>query len=95
MTCLCLESRKAFATPYQTRGRYLTSTAGSQARCRALASLPDQTIALGVVNLCQPEVESVDTIVYRVESALACIDKDQVVLAPGSGMKQFSREASL
>jgi len=70
-------------------------TAQSDLDCSVLSSLPDQTILLGVIDLSSPEVESVDTIVNRVEKALPHIDRERVVLAPDCGMKYLPRDASL
>lgn len=70
-------------------------TAQSNLDCSVLSALPEQTILLGVIDLSSPEVESVSTIVNRVERALPYIDKERVVLAPDCGMKYLPREASL
>ncbi|MEK9920962.1 MAG: cobalamin-independent methionine synthase II family protein [Luminiphilus sp.] len=70
-------------------------TAQSGLDCSVLSSLPDQTILLGVIDLSSSEVESVNTIVDRVERALPYIDKERLVLAPDCGMKYLPREASL
>jgi 5-methyltetrahydropteroyltriglutamate--homocysteine methyltransferase len=70
-------------------------TAQSGLDCSVLSSLPDQTILLGVIDLSSSEVESVNTIVNRVERALPYIDKERLVLAPDCGMKYLPREASL
>ena len=58
------------------------------------ASLPNQTVLLGVIDLSTPEVESVETIVSRVKRALPYIDKERIVLASSCGMKYLPREAS-
>ena len=70
-------------------------TAQSNLDCSVLSSLPEQTILLGVIDLSSPEVESVETIVDRVQRALPYIDKERVVLAPDCGMKYLPRDASL
>jgi len=70
-------------------------TAQSDLDCSVLSSLPEQTILLGVIDLSSPEVESVETIVERVQRALPYIDKERVVLAPDCGMKYLPRDASL
>ena len=70
-------------------------TAQSNLDCSVLSALPEQTILLGVIDLSSPEVESVSTIVNRVERALPYIDKERVVLAPDCGMKYLPRDASL
>ena len=70
-------------------------TAQSNLDCSVLSSLPEQTILLGVIDLSSPEVESIETIVDRVQRALPYIDKERVVLAPDCGMKYLPRDASL
>ena len=70
-------------------------TAQSDLDCSVLSSLPEQTILLGVIDLSSPEVESIETIVARVQRALPYIDKERVVLAPDCGMKYLPRDASL
>jgi len=70
-------------------------TAQSNLDCSVLSSLPEQTILVGVIDLSSPEVESVETIVDRVQRALPYIDKERVVLAPDCGMKYLPRDASL
>lgn len=69
-------------------------TAQASLDCSVLSHLPEQTILLGVIDLSTAEVESVDTIVERVNRALPYIDKERVVLAPDCGMKYLPREAS-
>ncbi len=70
-------------------------TAQSNLDCSVLSALPEQTILLGVIDLSSPTVESVETIVGRVQRALPYIDKERVVLAPDCGMKYLPRDASL
>ncbi len=70
-------------------------TAQSNLDCSVLSALPEQTVLLGVIDLSSPEVESVDTVVSRVQRALPYIDKERVVLAPDCGMKYLPREASM
>jgi 5-methyltetrahydropteroyltriglutamate--homocysteine methyltransferase len=69
-------------------------TAQAGLDCSVLASLPNQTVLLGVIDLSTPEVESVETIVSRVKRALPYIDKERIVLAPDCGMKYLPRDAS-
>ena len=69
-------------------------TAQAGLDCSVLASLPNQTVLLGVIDLSTPEVESVETIVSRVKRALPYIEKERIVLAPDCGMKYLPREAS-
>ncbi|MGC6418619.1 MAG: 5-methyltetrahydropteroyltriglutamate--homocysteine methyltransferase [Bradymonadia bacterium] len=69
-------------------------TAQARLDCSVLASLPNQTVLLGVIDLSTPEVESVETIVSRVKRALPYIDKERIVLAPDCGMKYLPRDVS-
>lgn len=55
--------------------------------CSTLAGLGNKTVMLGVLNLATEEVESPETVVERVERALAYVPPERVVLAPDCGMK--------
>jgi 5-methyltetrahydropteroyltriglutamate--homocysteine methyltransferase len=69
-------------------------TAQSELDCKILESLPSKEIMLGVIDLSTHEVETVDTVVKRVQRALPHIDAERVVLAPDCGMKYIPREAA-
>ena len=69
-------------------------TAQSNLDCSVLTSLPSKNILLGVIDLSTHEVESVDTIVSRVEAALKHIKPEQIILAPDCGMKYIPRDSA-
>jgi 5-methyltetrahydropteroyltriglutamate--homocysteine methyltransferase len=69
-------------------------TAQSGLDCKVLADLPGKTIILGVLNLGDPAVETVDVIADRVRRALPYIPADKIVLAPDCGMKYLPRESA-
>jgi 5-methyltetrahydropteroyltriglutamate--homocysteine methyltransferase len=59
---------------------------------RALAS---KRIAVGVLDLNDPDVEPVEVIVGRIRRALEHVDPERLVLAPDCGMKYLPRETAL
>jgi 5-methyltetrahydropteroyltriglutamate--homocysteine methyltransferase len=59
---------------------------------RALAS---KRIAVGVLDLNDPDVEPVEVIVGRIRQALEHVDPERLVLAPDCGMKYLRRETAL
>ena len=93
----------------QTGARYayleeLTETAAQQISIEAaqpqldlsvLRCMGDKTMMLGVLDLATDEVETVDTVVERIRSALRHIDARRLVLAPDCGMKYLSRQSTL
>jgi 5-methyltetrahydropteroyltriglutamate--homocysteine methyltransferase len=72
-------------------------TAQSGLDCSVLAGLADagKTVILGVLNLGDPAVESVEQVADRVRRALPYVPADQLVLAPDCGMKYLPRESAL
>ncbi|MFM2068805.1 MAG: hypothetical protein RLZZ584_3714 [Pseudomonadota bacterium] len=66
-------------------------TAQSHLDCSALAPLRGKSIMVGCLDLSDPEVESVDTIVARIERALPHVAPEHVILAPDCGMKYIPR----
>ena len=58
---------------------------------RALAS---KKIAVGVLDLNDPDVESVDAIAGRIREALEHVDPERLVLAPDCGMKYLPRDVA-
>jgi 5-methyltetrahydropteroyltriglutamate--homocysteine methyltransferase len=58
---------------------------------RALAS---KRIAVGVLDLNDPDVEPVEVIVGRIRQALEHVDPERLVLAPDCGMKYLRRETA-
>ncbi|MBT2324366.1 hypothetical protein J7E62_18630 [Variovorax paradoxus] len=69
-------------------------TAQSHLDCSALAALDGKRVMVGCIDLSTPEVESVDTIVERIERALPYVKPENVILAPDCGMKYLPREAA-
>jgi 5-methyltetrahydropteroyltriglutamate--homocysteine methyltransferase len=69
-------------------------TAQSKLDCAVLASLPDKQILVGCLDLSDPRVESPDTIVARIERALAYVEPDRIILAPDCGMKYLPRDSA-
>lgn len=56
-----------------------------------LRELPSKTIILGVLDLSDPTVESVDVVVERIEAALPHVQPERLVIAPDCGMKYLPR----
>ena len=69
-------------------------TAQSGLDTSVLAALSDKTVMVGVVDLSDPEVEDVDTVVARVRRALPHVDAERLVLAPDCGMKYLPRASA-
>jgi 5-methyltetrahydropteroyltriglutamate--homocysteine methyltransferase len=69
-------------------------TAQSGLDTSVLAALSDKTVMVGVVDLSDPEVESVETVVARVRRALPHVDAERLVLAPDCGMKYLPRASA-
>jgi 5-methyltetrahydropteroyltriglutamate--homocysteine methyltransferase len=59
-----------------------------------LRQLSDKTVILGVLDLSDHAVESVETVADRVRRALPFVDAQRVVLAPDCGMKYLPRESA-
>ncbi|CAN7696344.1 hypothetical protein LJR290_005690 [Variovorax sp. LjRoot290] len=70
-------------------------TAQSHLDCSALAALDGKRVMVGCVDLSTPEVESVDTIVERIQRALPYVKPENVILAPDCGMKYLPRDAAI
>jgi 5-methyltetrahydropteroyltriglutamate--homocysteine methyltransferase len=72
-------------------------TAQSGLDCSVLADLSDagKTIILGVLNLGDPAVETVDVVAERVRRALPYVKAERIVMAPDCGMKYLPRESAL
>jgi 5-methyltetrahydropteroyltriglutamate--homocysteine methyltransferase len=69
-------------------------TAQSGLDCQVLATLDGKTIILGVLDLNDHSVETVETVVARVERALPHVPPDRLVLAPDCGMKYLPGDAA-
>jgi 5-methyltetrahydropteroyltriglutamate--homocysteine methyltransferase len=67
-------------------------TAQSHLDCSALQALAGKRIMVGCIDLADPEVESPETIVARIERALPYVKAENVILAPDCGMKYLPRE---
>ena len=70
-------------------------TAQSKLDCAALRALDGKRIMVGCIDLSDPQVESVDTIVQRIERALPYVKPENVILAPDCGMKYLPRETAI
>ena len=69
-------------------------TAQSGLDTSVLAALSDKTVMVGVVDLSDPGVEPVETVVARARRALQHVDAERMVLAPDCGMKYLSRASA-
>jgi 5-methyltetrahydropteroyltriglutamate--homocysteine methyltransferase len=69
-------------------------TAQSKLDTAILSELAGKTVMLGVIDLSNPAVESVDTVVERVRRALPHVAPEKVVIATDCGMKYISRESA-
>ena len=67
-------------------------TAQSHLDCSALQALEGKRIMVGCIDLEDPEVESAETVVARIERALPYVKAENVILAPDCGMKYLPRE---
>jgi 5-methyltetrahydropteroyltriglutamate--homocysteine methyltransferase len=70
-------------------------TAQSHLDCSVLQSLGDKQVMVGCIDLSDPQVESADTVVQRIERALPYIKPENVILAPDCGMKYLPRETAI
>ena len=70
-------------------------TAQSHLDCSALQALSAKRVMVGCIDLADPNVESVDTIVQRIERALPFVKPENVILAPDCGMKYLPRELAI
>ena len=70
-------------------------TAQSQLDCSALQALDGKRVMVGCIDLSDPAVETVDTIVQRIERALPYVKPQNVILAPDCGMKYLPRETAI
>ncbi|MGZ8260132.1 MAG: hypothetical protein ACXWUL_06225, partial [Caldimonas sp.] len=70
-------------------------TAQSRLDCSALLGLAGKQVMVGCIDLADPEVESPETVVARIERALPFVRPENVVLAPDCGMKYLPRETAV
>ena len=59
-----------------------------------LADLAGKTIILGVIDLADPAVETMDQVTARIRAGLAHVTPDRLVLAPDCGMKYLPRDTA-
>ena len=67
-------------------------TAQSHLDCSALQALEGKRLMVGCIDLSDPEVETPETVVARIERALPYVKPENVILAPDCGMKYLPRE---
>jgi 5-methyltetrahydropteroyltriglutamate--homocysteine methyltransferase len=70
-------------------------TAQSNLDTAVLAELAGKTIMVGVIDLSDPAVETVDTVVQRVRRALRHVAPEKVIIAPYCGMKYLPWESAV
>src|SRR4029077_6645835 len=59
-----------------------------------LDDLAGKTIILGVIDLADPAVETLDQVTARIRAGLARVTPDRLVLAPDCGMKYLPRDTA-
>ncbi|HEY2792900.1 MAG TPA: uroporphyrinogen decarboxylase family protein [Micromonosporaceae bacterium] len=69
-------------------------TAQSNLDASVLKHLTGKTIMIGAIDLSDPTVESVDTVVQRVRRALPYVDAERVIIATDCGMKYLPRSSA-
>jgi 5-methyltetrahydropteroyltriglutamate--homocysteine methyltransferase len=70
-------------------------TAQSKLDCSVLKQLEGKRVMVGCIDLADPQVETAETIVQRIERALPYIETENVILAPDCGMKYLPRETAI
>ena len=70
-------------------------TAQSKLDCSALTPLAGKHVMVGCIDLEDPNVETADTVVQRIERALPYVKREHVILAPDCGMKYLPRERAI
>jgi 5-methyltetrahydropteroyltriglutamate--homocysteine methyltransferase len=70
-------------------------TAQSKLDCSVLRSLGGKKLMVGCIDLADPEVETPQTVVERIERALPYVAKEDVILAPDCGMKYLPRATAI
>ncbi len=70
-------------------------TAQPELDLSVLARMGSKTMILGVLDLSKEEVEPVETIIRRVQTALRYIPAERLIIAPDCGMKYLSRWSAL
>ena len=69
-------------------------TAQSKLDCAVLATLGDKHVMVGCLDLSDMEIEAPETIVARIDRALAYVPPERVILAPDCGMKYLPRDVA-
>jgi 5-methyltetrahydropteroyltriglutamate--homocysteine methyltransferase len=67
-------------------------TAQSHLDCSVLQSLAGKQVMVGCIDLADPQVETPQTVVERIERALPFVKPENVILAPDCGMKYLPRD---
>jgi len=70
-------------------------TAQSHLDCSVLQQLEGKQVLVGCIDLADPEVESAQIVVERIERALPYVKAENVILAPDCGMKYLPRETAI
>jgi 5-methyltetrahydropteroyltriglutamate--homocysteine methyltransferase len=70
-------------------------TAQSGLDCSVLQSLAGKQVMVGCIDLDDPQVETPQTIVQRIERALPYVKAEDVILAPDCGMKYLPRDRAV
>ncbi|HEX2541708.1 MAG TPA: uroporphyrinogen decarboxylase family protein [Caldimonas sp.] len=70
-------------------------TAQSKLDCSALKGLEGKRLMVGCIDLSDPEVETPETVVARIERALPYVKAENVILAPDCGMKYLPRDRAV
>lgn len=60
----------------------------------ALTAIGDKTVMLGVIDVGDNAVETVDALTARAKEALAFVPRDQLILAPDCGMLELTRASA-
>jgi 5-methyltetrahydropteroyltriglutamate--homocysteine methyltransferase len=67
-------------------------TAQSRLDCSVLRTLDGKRLMVGCIDLADPEVETPELVVQRIERALPFVSAENVILAPDCGMKYLPRD---
>ena len=70
-------------------------TAQSHLDCSVLQQLEGKQVLVGCIDLADPEVESAQIVVERIERALPYVKAENVILAPDCGMKYLPRQTAV
>jgi 5-methyltetrahydropteroyltriglutamate--homocysteine methyltransferase len=69
-------------------------TAQPKLDCSVLTRLDNKKILLGVIDLDDPDVESVEAVAARIRRALPYVPAERIIVAPDCGMKYLPRETA-